>query len=124
MALLRFIAEDYLPDITAQVGFVRGWLAERPDLEPGTNGLARPGDRAIGKVALEWRGIPIEVGVLPYRLYLLQKVQDAVSAAGDASVGTLLEATGLTPLLDLKAQRRVERKGRLEVWGAWLDGAA
>ena len=118
---MQFIAEDYLPDITAQVGFMRHWLAERPDLEPGTNGLARPGDRAIGKVALAWRGATIEVGVMPYRLYLLQKVQDAVSGAGDPSVGAMLEATGLTPLLDLKAQRRVERQGHLEVWGGMLE---
>ena len=124
IALMRFIAEDYLPDITAQVGFVRQWLAERPDLEPGTNGLARPGDRALGKVALAWRGASIEVGVMPYRLYLLQKVQDAASGAVDSSVAAMLGATGLTPLLDLKAQRRVERQGHLEVWGAWLEDAS
>lgn len=115
-ALLRFVAEDYLPEVRAYVGFANAWLAERPDLEPGTSGLARSSERVIGRVAFDWRGETIEVGVMPYRLWLLQKVQDAI---GDtAELNALLSETGLSDLATLKTSRRVERVNQLEVWTA------
>jgi hypothetical protein len=51
------------------------------------------------------------VGILPYRIWLLQKVQDA----GQAAPG-LLEETGLGRLLAARVARRVERVGYLERW--------
>ena len=92
------------------------WLAERPDLEPGTNGLARTSERVIGRVAFDWRGETIEVGVMPYRLWLLQKVQDV--AIGEPELDALLSETGLSDLATLKTIRRVERINQLEVWTA------
>ena len=115
-ALLRFVAEDYLPEVRAYVGFANAWLAERPDLEPGTSGLARSSERAIGRVAFDWRGETIEVGVMPYRLWLLQKVQDVV--ADNLELNTLLLETGLADLATLRTSRRVERANQLEVWTA------
>jgi glutathione S-transferase len=115
-ALLRFVAEDYLPEVRAYVGFTNAWLAERPDLEPGTSGLARTSERVIGRVAFDWRGETIEVGVMPYRLWLLQKVQDAI---GDSpELNALLSETGLTDLATFRTTRRVERVNQLEVWTA------
>jgi glutathione S-transferase len=115
-ALLRFVAEDYLPEVRAYVGFTNAWLAERPDLEPGTSGLARTSERVIGRVAFDWRGETIEVGVMPYRLWLLQKVQDAI---GDGpELNALLSETGLTDLATFRTTRRVERVNQLEVWTA------
>ena len=115
-ALLRFVAEDYLPEVRAYVGFANAWLAERPDLEAGTSGLARSSERVIGRVAFDWRGETIEVGVMPYRLWLLQKAQDAI---GDSSeLNALLLETGLADLATLKTSRRVERVNQLEVWTA------
>jgi len=118
-ALLRFIAEDYLPEVEAFVGFTNGWLEARPDIVPGTNGLPRPQDRVIGQAAFTWRGVPVTVNVMPYRLYLLQKVQDVADAAEPAArraMDALLDETGLSPLLALRASRRVERRDHLEVW--------
>ncbi len=126
-ALLAFVAEDYLPEVRAYVGYANGWLAERPDLEPGTSGLARPTERAIGRVAFDWRGETIEVAVMPYRLYLLQKIQDAaddLDPAGRLAVEALLAETGLSELLTLRTTRRVERSNQLEVWGPPLEAAA
>jgi glutathione S-transferase len=120
-ALMAFIARDYLPELRAMVAFADDWLEARPDLEPGTNGLKRPGDRVIGQTAFDWRGVPITVNVMPYRLYLLQKVQDAIPAQGEAgceAVIALLARTGLGDLATLKARRRVERRDQVEVWGA------
>ncbi|HRD27086.1 MAG TPA: glutathione S-transferase family protein [Caulobacter sp.] len=117
-ALLRFVAEDYLPEVRAYVGFANAWLAERPDLEPMTSGLARSSERVIGRTAFDWRGESIEVAVMPYRLWLLQKVQDA--AADSPVSGRLLAETGLADLLTLTTSRRVERVNQLEVWTAPL----
>ena len=119
-ALLRFIAEDYLPEVEALVGFTNAWLAERPELPAGTSGLPRSQDRVIGQAAFVWRGCPIRVGVMPYRIYLLQKIQDVVDAADPSertAMETLLAETGLMRLLSLRASRRIERKDQLEVWG-------
>ena len=118
-ALLRFIAQDYLPEVRAYVDFSNGWLAERPDLETGTSGLARTSERVIGRAAFDWRGVEIAVGVMPYRLWLLQKVQDAADAHADsAALNALLSETGLGDLVTLRTARRVERIDQLEVWGA------
>ena len=68
-----------------------------------------------------WRGLPVRVGVMPYRLYLLQKVQDVADQAtldGRAAIDRLLDEVGLGELLTLRTTRRVERRNSLEVWGA------
>ncbi|MGB5485217.1 glutathione S-transferase family protein [Parasphingorhabdus sp.] len=119
-ALMRFIAEDYLPEVRAYVGFANSWLAERPSLEPMTSGLDRQSERTIGQVLFEWRGVTIEVSVMPYRLWLLQKVQDTISnqSAGEKTELTdLLSETGLAEIATLTTTRRVERVNQLEVWG-------
>lgn len=119
-AMLRFVAEDYLPEVEAYVSFANSWLAERPQLEPGTSGLPRSQDRSIGLTSFRWRGHELTVSVLPYRLYLLQKIQDVADAAAPeerAAMDALLAETGLTRLLALQTSRRVERCNQLEVWG-------
>ena len=119
--LLRFVALDYLPEVQAHVQFANQWLQAHPDVPAGSNGLKRPGERSIGMTSFAWRGTTLAVAVMPYRLYLLQKIQDAAQALDPVqrkTVEDLLEDTGLSPLLTLKTSRRVERKNNLEVWGA------
>lgn len=119
-ALLGFIADDYLPEIAAHVEFANAWLASHAGLETGTNGLERPGERAIGRTRFAWRGMELEIAVMPYRLFMLQRVQDAAArlAPEDAQrLQALLSRCGLAPLLQLRSLRRVERRGHLEVWG-------
>lgn len=119
--LLHFIAEDYLPEVQAYVGFANEWLAQRPDLKAGTSGLDRIQDRSIGEVNFLWRGQSVRVAVMPYRLYLLQKVQDVFDVASpeaQAKMEALLSETGLLSLLHLRTLRRVERRNHLEVWSA------
>jgi len=119
--ILRFIGEDYLPEVRAYVAFTNAWLAERPDLEAGTSGMERTQDRVIGRAEFVWRGHAVKVGVMPYRLYLLQKIQDAfdqAAPAARAAIMTLLADVGLDELLALRTTRRVERRNHLEVWGA------
>ncbi|MBX9795610.1 glutathione S-transferase N-terminal domain-containing protein [Sphingomonas sp.] len=112
-ALLAFVAEDFLPELAAHVDFAARWLAEHPGLEPGTNGLPNPGARAIGKAAFAWRGHQIETLVMPYRFWLLQRLQAALTPAAQA----VLDQAGLGALATLTLPRRVERVNNLEVWG-------
>jgi hypothetical protein len=117
---LRFVADDYLGELRAQVRYCNEWLAQRPDLAAGTNGLRKPGDRVLGSTAFEWRGLKLETAVMPYRIYLLQRIQAAATAAPAlerAAIDSLLARTGLSELLSLKTTRRVERHNNLEIWG-------
>ena len=118
-ALLAFVAEDYLPEVRAYVAYTNDWIARHPNLEAGTNGLPRKQDRGIGLTSFDWRGHEITVAVMPYRIYLLQKIQDVFDAAApedQAVMAALLAETGLSELLTLRASRRVERRDHLEVW--------
>lgn len=122
-ALLRFVAEDYLPEVRAFVAFTNDWLAARPNLAAGTSGLDRLQDRFIGEAAFDWRGHAIKVGVAPYRIYLLQKIQDVVDSAApgqQSEMRALLQETGLQDLLTLRASRCLLRQNHLEVWGEKL----
>lgn len=120
-ALLAFVAQDYLPEIRAFVGFTNRWLGEHPDLQPGAPVGDRPSQRVIGMTSFAWRGQELTVGVFPYRLYLLQQVQDAfdgLDTAQQASARGLLDQVGLADILDLRTTRRVERFDNREVWAA------
>ena len=111
MALLRFIAADYLPEVEAFVAGANAWLDARADIPPGALTITPPTARAIGMVPCDWRGHAIQVGILPYRLWLLQKVQAAADAAP-----ALLEATGLAGLRAARVRRIVRREAHLEYW--------
>lgn len=127
MALLRFIGDDYLPEIAAHVAFVNAWLEAQKEDITGKNGLARPHDRAIGMASFSWHGQDIAIAIMPYRLYVLQRIQDAFAKAPQAEqarIEHVLALSGLSPLLALKAHRRVERINALEVWGPDLRRAA
>ena len=114
-ALMRFIAEDYLPEITAHIDFANNWLAEQdaPQLKPGALG------RGIGVATFDWRGHSIRTAVMPYRFYLLQRLTDAfeaLDASDRAHIESLFEDTNLAPILHLKTSRRVIRENHLEGW--------
>ncbi|OYY90820.1 MAG: hypothetical protein B7Y45_05960 [Sphingomonas sp. 28-66-16] len=119
-ALMAFIAEDYLPELAAHVAFANAWIDAHPDLETGTSGLPDPMTRVIGRASFAWRGHNLATMVMPYRFYLLQRVQAALAEAGpaQATASALLQATGLASLATLRTHRPVERVNNLEVWGA------
>lgn len=129
LALMSYVAEEYLPEITAHVEAANQWLAEHPDIEPGTNGLENPADRGLtggrglvggGSATFEWRGQQLTTGVMPYRFWLMQRLHDDLAVADSTSQTRVRRAfadTNLEPLLDLRTLRRVEREGHLEVWG-------
>jgi hypothetical protein len=119
-SLMRYIADEYLPEIRSHVEFANQWLAQRPDIEVETNGLDNPAERVIGQSEFDWRGIALKTTVMPYRFYLLQRLQDCYDEANSEArehISALFTETGLNTLLEVRTDRRVERNNYLEVWG-------
>ncbi|MDC6459815.1 hypothetical protein PQY66_05680 [Luminiphilus sp.] len=117
-ALLRYIAEEYLPEIRAHVRFANEWIASRPGVLEVANGGSFKG-RAIGMCAFSWRDTTIETAVMPYRFFLLQRVQDAYAKATtseQAQLDRVLADVGLSEILSLKTTHKVARVNHLEVW--------
>ena len=129
LAMMRYVGEEYLGELEAHVEVANKWLAERPDLEPGTNGLDDPAARGLaggrglegnGKAEFEWRRQQITTNVMPYRFWLMQHLHDDLAQANPAEqqrVRDVFQAGGAETILDLRTLRRVERNGHLEVWG-------
>lgn len=133
-SMMRYVAEEYLPEISAHVEVANNWLAEHPDIEAGTNGLSDPAFRGLtdggrglvgnGAATFRWRGIDLTTGVMPYRFWLLQRLHDDLAAASsdeESIVWGLFAETRLEPILDLRTIRRVDRVGHLEVWSDPVD---
>lgn len=129
LALMRYVAVEYLPEISAHVDVANEWLAERPEIEAGTNGLKNPADRSLSggrdedgpnSATFKWRGQQLTTGIMPYRFWLMQRLHDDLaraSADDQAQARDAFRTGNLEPLLDLRTLRRVERHGHLEVWG-------
>ena len=125
LAMMRFVGEEYLPEIAAHVAVANDWLAEHPEIEAGTNGLDNPANRGLtgggdGTATFDWRGIQLTTGVLPYRFWLMQRLHDDLAAAGSAEqqrARDAFRAGGVEQFLDLRTIRRIERANHLEVWG-------
>ncbi len=126
--MMRFVADEYLAEITCHVAAANQWLNAHPDLTPGTNGTDNPAARGLsggglddaGLAAFDWRGHQISTAVLPYRFWLLQRLHNALGEADpydQSRVRKLFKSTGLAGLLDLRTHRPVERRRHLEVWG-------
>ena len=118
--IMRFIAEDYLPEITAHVDRANSWLERHPEIENGSPTNNKSMKSGLGLAPFVWRDAEIETVVIPYRFYLLQRLQDAFDrqAIDDQnSIRAVFEETALDSLFDLRTNRRMERRDNQEVWG-------
>ena len=116
--LLRRVASDYLPEIEAMIAFSNEWLAENQPAPKEVVGGKSLG-RGIGTCAFEWRGQTVSVVVMPYRIFMLQRIQDAYDALGAddrKAIDALLAETGLSDIMTARCTRRVERDNHREVW--------
>ena len=116
--LLRRVASDYLPEIEAMVAFSNDWLAENQPQAQEIVGGASLG-RGIGMCQFDWRGQTVSAIVMPYRIFMLQRIQDAydgLDATGKQAVDALLDETGLSAIMTTRCTRRVERLNHREVW--------
>jgi hypothetical protein len=120
LQIMRFIADDYLPEITAHVERANSWLERHPEVETGSPTNNKSMKSGMGLAPFEWRGASIETVVIPYRFYLLQRLQDAFDRQpqdDQTAIRTVFESTGLGNLFSLRTGRRMERQDNQEVWG-------
>jgi len=123
-ALLSYIGDEYLDEAVAQVAAVDAWLAEHPEVVDGEVVLGKPKRRLSGTTTFTWRGRDMTVAVVPYRMFLIKRVQDAFRAATpeeQVTIRALFADAGLDPLLDLRPRRWVVRSDNREVWGPAQD---
>ncbi|MEM1112846.1 MAG: glutathione S-transferase N-terminal domain-containing protein [Pseudomonadota bacterium] len=113
VAVLRILAEDFVPETRAASEVIDGWLAEN---KPAVGDTA---ERMLGMSDFEVRGQPMQAIAQPYRFYLLQRMQalyDALDNAGRQSAAALLTDCGMEELLAIRLERPVGRSDNLEVW--------
>ena len=123
-AMLTYIGEEYLDEAVAQVAAVDAWLAEHPEVADGDVVLGKPKRRLSGTTTFPWRGRAMTVAVVPYRMFLIKRVQDSYRAASAEEQGVirrLFGDAGLDPLLDIRPRRWVVRSDNHEVWGPAQD---
>jgi hypothetical protein len=56
---------------------------------------------------------------MPYRIFMLQRIQDAYDALGaddQKAIDALLAETGLSDIMTARCTRRVERDNHREFW--------
>jgi glutathione S-transferase len=115
-AILRHAAEELVPETESTARFLDEWLESQDGVEAGA-----VLERGLGLCHFEFRGTRIDALAQPYRIFLLQRLQDACNsmpADGRRSVADLFEEVGLGPLLEIRTRRRVERANHREVLGA------
>ena len=120
LQLMGFIADDYLPEITAHVERANSWLECHPEIESGSPTNNKSMKSGLGLAPFAWRGVEIATVVIPYRFYLLHRLQDAfdLQSTGDqAHIRSVFEVTGNEAIFDLRTRRRMERADNQEVWG-------
>ena len=114
LAVLRLLAEDFVPETRAAADGINQWLVENKP-EPGV-----AAERMLGTIEFSVRDQVITSVAQPYRFYLLQRVQDTyagMSAEERTSVDKMLSDSNMSELLNIRLNRRVERSDNLEVWG-------
>jgi glutathione S-transferase len=117
LAVLRVLAEDFVPETLAAAERINAWLAENQPAA-GTPAVGRTA-QAVGNAEFALRGLTVSALAQPYRFYLLQRAQDSYAALAPderASVDELLQATGMSSILDARLDRRIGRADNLEVW--------
>ena len=117
MAVLRVLAEDFVPETLAAADVINGWLAEN-NPEAGAPAVGRLA-QAPGTASFVLRGETIEALAQPHRFYLLQRVQDdyaSLSETDKVGVDAVLGQSAMGAILEATLSRRIERADNLEVW--------
>ena len=112
------MASDYLPEIEAMMVFTNDWLGEN-NPEPNEIVGGESLERGIGMCQFKWHGLDVSVVVMPYRIFMLQRIQDAydeLDTHAREAVDALLAETGLSALITTRCARRVERENHREIW--------
>ncbi|MFK8050929.1 MAG: glutathione S-transferase N-terminal domain-containing protein [Halioglobus sp.] len=113
LAVMKVIAEDFLPETRAAADTINQWLAEN---QPEAGVAA---ERMLGSSEFTVREQLISSVAQPYRFFLLQKLHDIYDAMGSedrTSTESMLARAGLAGLLSIRLDRRIGREDNLEVW--------
>jgi glutathione S-transferase len=119
--VLKLMAKDYLPELKMAVAHIDSWLAQQDHVAEGSIVGGKPTVRTIGQGSFSLRGVQLDTMVWPYAISRLQCVNDSFQKCDSTEMKRIFEyfeAQGLAELLTLKASRRVERSGHVEVWGS------
>ena len=117
LAVLKVIAEDFVPETRAAALCINSWLTENQP-HSGTAATTRLGG-SPGNAQFKVRGQSVSAIAQPYRFYLLQRVQalyNEFSAQDKTAVEDMLASCDMSEILTIKLDRKLERKGNLEVW--------
>ena len=122
--VLRHIAADIFPELTDKLAFLDAWVARRQPAqgEPVTD---KPQVRQVGLVETEYQGAPVEVGVEPYLLFVLQCAADLLATLPSAHAQVVmaqLQQLGLAAAIPAVSSYRVERSNNIEVWALPTTG--
>lgn len=118
LPLLQHVAAEVFPELTDKLAFIDQWLASNQPADGQPVG-AKPHQRHIGQVKTQFRGAPVQLGVEPYTLYLLQRAGDVLQglpAAEQQRVQAELQTCGLAAAVPARRAYRVARENQLEVW--------
>lgn len=118
--LLSFIAIEFMPEIAAHVEFANNWLDEHPEVTTGTSTKDKVMRGPIGSAQFAWRGLEISSWVLPYRFYLLGRLQTAFeerTAQSQDKIRSIMAELGLEDLLTMRTKRPILRVDNHEAWG-------
>ena len=113
-AVMKALAEDFVPETLAAAKCINQWLEAQEGLESGTEV-----QRGVGFGEFEVRGASVKALSQPYRFYLLARVQRAyteLDGEDREAMDALLAAVDMTPLLGATLARAIGRERNLEVW--------
>jgi glutathione S-transferase len=118
LPVLRLIAADWLPGLTADASCFNDWAAN----QPADTIVSRKGERQVhpnvGRVSFDWRGTVMQRGSQPHMLWMLAKAQGRaarLTAAHADSLAQLMGDAGCQPLLDLPINRAMARRDNVLV---------
>ena len=118
LPLIAHIGAEIAVELTDQISFLVRWVNElRPcDGDPVSERAHR---RALGTVVSAYLGIPVEVAVPPYLLYLIDRVRTDLLALDGADrewADWQFAAAGLLEPITRPIGFGVARRNHVEVW--------
>jgi hypothetical protein len=117
VAVLRLLAEDFVPETEAAALAINNRLEKTPpaSADPAVGRLAD----APGMAEFPVRGTKMRALAQPHRFFLLQRVQDHVdelAGSDQQAVSDLLAQCALGSIVEHRLIRRIIRRDNLEVW--------
>ncbi len=119
LPVLKLVATDYLPVLTALVEASNTYLEQNPDLKAGDPVSPEGESNFPPRIEPEIRGQSCPMRARSTALWMLGRVQgafDDLAAEDQQAVTALLGEANLGDLLETRLSRGIERKNCKEVW--------